>query len=499
MSPASRYDEAEKISEHLFLGINQRKGHSIGWSLKKVIKDGLPDHHAPETFSILLDLLLTLFKESESEWTDSVAINNFDVLSAPLIRKENLTSSQIEEKLCSFLSCIRKMSLNITLVLDLIPDAELMDSYSIYQSEIDVFNQSLGRALSQNMESGHFNPIPMINLHHDMQWESPVLDTYLELSFKYGQPIIQNMLNGIISSESTRPESQDPIFEIPYLRMGGPLGNADNRGVLGYICINLEEIAALAESEPNFFTLLDNQVDIASAILVEHRESLIENIRAGNMPLTDWFIDDPQWLYSTISVVGMNEALRILIDAPLAHIAGKAVTYQLLEFLLRKIESIQVEKRVLFTMESYASEYPGAMMLDKSSSDTKFLSAATALSPHHGDELWDALEHQKKFDSMYTGGTLQQAFLKEGLAYHEGCMLLTRRIIDTFGFSYFAITPNFSLCPVHGYLGGSEDSQRCEKCIPHTKVDGIIQPVERLPESLKEVYRTRVQFDVKNR
>lgn len=499
MSPISIYDEAEKVSDHLFLGINLGKGHSVGWSLKKVIKDGLPGHDVPEDFTNLLDLLLTLFKESNSEWSGSVTINSIDVLSAPLLRKEKLTNDQIEEKLWSFVSSISEMDLTITLVLDLIPDEELSDAYSVYQSEIDGFNQSLCKAISLNMESGHFNPIPLINIHDDRQWGNPVLDSYLALSFQYGQPLIQNTLSGIISSESIRPESQEPIFEVPYLRLGGTLGNADNRGVLGYVCINLEEIAALAESEPNFFTLLDNQVDIATDKLVEHRENLIENIRAGRMPLTEWFIDDSHWLYSAISIVGMNEALELLINAPLAHIAGKAVTYQLLEFLLRKIESIQLEKSVLFTLESHPSEYPGALMLDKSDSDTKFLTAATDLSPHHGDELWDALEHQKKFDSMYTGGTLQQVFLREGLAYHEGCKLLLRRIIETFGFSYIGITPNFSLCPVHGYLSSSDDPIQCEKCIPYTRVDGIIQAVEGLSETLKEVYRTRVQFDVKNR
>jgi anaerobic ribonucleoside-triphosphate reductase len=499
MSPASIYDETEKVSDLLYLGFIPGRGHSIGWSLQKIIKDGLPDREGPETFSDLLDLLLSLFKESESEWSGSVALNSIDVLSAPLIRKEGLTKDQVETKLYSFISSICEMDLNTTMSLDLIPDEELSETYNAYQTEIDVFNQSFSEAISLNMEKGHFNPIPVINIHDDELWENPILDAYLALSFQYGQPLIQNMLNGIISSEPIRPESQEPYFDVPYMRLGGSVGNADNRGVLGYVCINLEEIATLAESEPNFFTLLDNQIDEATNILVEHKENLIENIRTGGMPLTNWFMDDSRWLYSAISIVGMNEALKVLINAPLAHIAGKAVTYQLLEFLLNKIESVQLEKSVLFTVESHPSEYPGALMLSESISDTKFLTAATDLSPHHGNELWDALEHQKKFDSMYTGGTLQQVFLSERLTYHEGCKLLVRRIIETFGFSYFAITPYFSLCPEHGYLSNGEDPIQCEKCKPYTRVDGIIQAVETLPESLKEVYRTRVHLDVKNR
>jgi ribonucleoside-triphosphate reductase len=499
MSPASIYEKTEKVSDLLYLGINPGRGHSIGWDLQKIIKDGLPNRKGPETFSDLLYLLLSLIEESESEWSGSVALNSIDVLSAPLIKKEELKKDQVKTKLCSFASSIRELELNITLSLDIIPDEELSETYSAYQTEMDVFNQGFCEAISLNMEKGYFNPVPVINIHDDRLWENQILDAYLLLSFQYGQPLIQNMLNGIISSESIRPESQEPYFDVPYMRLGGPVGNADNRGVLGYVCINLEEIATLAESEPNFFTLLDNQIDEANDILVEHRENLIENIRTGGMPLTDWFIDDSRWLYSAISIVGMNEALRILIDAPLAHIAGKAVTYQLLEFLLKKIESVQLEKSVLFTVESYPSEYPGAVMLSESDSDSKFLTAATNLSPHHGTELWDALEHQKKFDSMYTGGTLQQVFLKERLAYHEGCKLLVRRIIETFGFSYFAITPNFSICPEHGYQSNGEDSIQCEKCIPYTRVDGTIQSVETLQESLKEVYWTRVHLDIKKR
>jgi len=170
MSPASIYDETEKVSDLLYLGINPGRGQSIGWSLQKIIKDGLPDREGPETFSDLLDLLLSLFKESESEWSGSVALNSIDVLSAPLIRKEGLTKDQVETKLYSFVSSICEMDLNTTLSLDLIPDEELSETYNAYQTEIDVFNQSFSEAISLNMENALFPVWAAINPEY-AEWD----------------------------------------------------------------------------------------------------------------------------------------------------------------------------------------------------------------------------------------------------------------------------------------------------------------------------------------
>ena len=102
---------------------------------------------------------------------------------------------------------------------------------------------------------------------------------------------------------------------------------------------------------------------------------------------------------------------------------------------------------------------------------------------------------------MYTGGTLQQIHLKKGLTYNSGLKLLLRRIIENFGYNYLAVTPVFSLCAEHGYIMGETSTcPVCEKTAEtYTRIDNTIVPISGLQEPLKEAYRRRVFYDVKNR
>ncbi len=178
----------------------------------------------------------------------------------------------------------------------------------------------------------------------------------------------------------------------------------------------------------------------------------------------------------------MNEALQYLVDAPLGHVVGKAVTYKTLEFLLRQIEDIQIDTGNLYTLETYPSDGPGSMLLEQSGLDLGYLTTGTELSPTHGDDLWDVFEHQKKFHSLYMGGTLMEIHQMKPLIYHSGCKLLIQKTIEIFGYNYLAISPRIS-------LNGVE----------YIRVDGKTIPLSDAHESLKEAHRKRVPYDIKNR
>jgi ribonucleoside-triphosphate reductase len=237
-----------------------------------------------------------------------------------------------------------------------------------------------------------------------------------------------------------------------------------------------------------------------SNLLFDKHRSIIDRYKKNEMPLTKWFIEDLRWSFSVISLVGTNEALENLIAAPLGHIAGKAVTYKILEKLLRKAEELQLERGHLFSIESYPSDCPGAFLLKEYKTHQRFLTTGTELMPSHGTDLWDVLEHQKKFHSLYTGGTLQQMHLNRGLSYNQGLKLLLNRIIQNFGYNYLAITPVFSLCENHGYVTGNQE--KCPECSKktetYTRIDTKIMPVSSLQPSLKEAFQKRVYYDVKN-
>lgn len=478
-------------------GETTEKGYSIGWSLKTLIEKGMPNSGPPETIEELLEQILRLIKESGTEWAGPISLNSLDNYLAPFAEIEKPSKQQFINQIEHFFQEINN-EYEVTISLDLIPlpDFETTEKTQVI---LDAINGVLIDTYRSQLEKGLFRPNIVINLYPESDWKSDILNHWIELSYLFGQPTYQNFITGTISPETLRPRTRTPESDVSYLRLGGVLGNSENQSVSDYACINLAKIGSESLSEEEFFELLDAQVDIAVKRLSEKKEDLKASFNAGEMPLTAHFIENLDWSFSVITLVGMNEALETVIDAPLGHVAGKAVTYKVLEHLLRKIERVHESTGQLFSLESYPSEEPGSILLEEYDSGYPYLTAATELKPSHGDDLWDALEHQKKYHSMYTGGTLQQIHLKEGLIHNNGLKTLLSRIIEVFGYNYIAVSPVFSLCQEHGYVRGEQNCPICNaETESYTRIDQKISKVSELSTTLKEAYRKRVYYDVKN-
>ena len=476
------------------------RGYSIGWNLKTLIEKGLQGKTPPETLNQLLEQIILLASASGKEWSGSITINSFDNHILPFLEMEKPSKQGFIDQIQGFLQKLNETKTNVIISLDLIPRPELESSEKA-QVILDAANGVLAEEYGKWMQGGKFNPSITINLYLETSWDSPLLDKWVELSYLYGQPVYQNFITGTIKPETLRPRNEKPDHEALHLRLGGVSGNSEDQSITGYACINLARLGSEAQDEQHFFSLLDEQVEKASEVLESQRETIESRLMEGKMPITEQFIENLDWSFSVITLAGMNEALESLIDAPLGHVAGKAVTYKTLEYLLRKLEEIQYRTGHLYSIESYPSEKPGAELLKEYETKKAFLTPATELKSSHGDDLWDVLEHQKKYHSMYTGGTLQQIHLKHGLIYNPGLKLLLRRTIDNFGYNYLAVTPVFSLCAEHGYILG--DEAQCPVCgkdtETYTRIDNKITALSGLPEPLKEAYRRRVYYDVKNK
>jgi ribonucleoside-triphosphate reductase len=476
---------------------NKGQGYSIGWSLKTLIDKGLPKQKPPTTLQDLLEQIITLIINSSVEWIGPHTINSLDSYIADFVEKENLEIHTLRDLFVDFFQKIHEKKLQLTITLDLGYSSDFQNEK---RDTYDLINHVLQDISSLFMQKGIFEPYIVVNLYPETDWRISLLDSWLKLSYKYGQPVYHNFITGTIMPETLRPRENKPESENVYLRIGGANGNCEKQTVTGYVCINLAKIATEAHNESHFFELIEEKMVIVSNILIEKHRSIIDRFKKNGMPLTKWFIEDLSWSYSIISLVGTNEALEHVIDAPLGHIAGKAVTYKILESLLRKVEDIQIETGHLFSLESYPSDIPGALLLEEYETHQRFLTTGTELEPSHGSDMWDVLEYQKKFHSLYTGGTLQQIYLEKGPSYNQGLKLLLNRIIQNFGYNYLAITPIFSLCENHGYVLGNQE--KCPKCRKktetYTRIDTKIKPVSGLQPSLKEAFRQRVYYDVKN-
>ncbi len=478
---------------------SEDRGYSIGWNLKTLIQRGLNENQPPENLDELLEQIVDLIKYSTKEWGGPVTFNSLDNYILPFVEREKPSRQGFISQMEQFFQKITETDAEVAITLDLIHRPSFSESDKA-QTILDAVNDVIADVYSSMMQRGGFEPYIAINLYPETDWESPILDKWLESSYLYGQPTYNNFITGTIAPETLRPRDQKLDLETLYIRLGGVLGNTEDQSVTGFTCINLSRVADDARDEDEFFTMLEQQVEQAKETLENKRKLLETKLEHGEMPLTSQFIDNLDLSFSVITLVGMNEALESLIKAPLGHVAGKAVTYKVLESLMRKLEDIQYLTGHLYSLESYPSEKPGAELLTEYDAEETYLTPATELKPSHGDDLWDALEHEKKYHSMYTGGTLEQIYLQHGLKYNQGLKLLIKRTIETFGYNYLAITPVFSLCKEHGYIKG--ETETCPTCGKETttyaRIDHKLTPTSILSNPLKEAYKQRAYYDVKN-
>ncbi len=506
-------DEALKAHREGLIHIHRLdepdKGYSAGWSFNSLTDD---EHNG--SLKRLLGGVLEPLGRLQREWAGPQAVNSLDVHCAASVKKAGITDHELREAVTGFVSDAEMLG-QLSVSLDLSPEATMHESISRFASSdpqtlgahMDRFNEAFAYALEQSYGRGSFQLVPVLNITEQTDWGSEALSRYVALMYLYGYPLLQNYLTGTLHPRYLHePEAVASDIEATYLRHGGVHGNSDNQGCLSVVTLNLPRLARLSKTEDEFFDRLDEAVELAKAVHEGKRGHLEAMLAEGRLLETVRRLDSFDWHFSAVNVVGMNEALMSLIGAGVGHVAGKAVTYRLLEHLVWRIEEMQAETGHLYTLEAAPCVEAGAQMAEKEAATGSgepgvFYTASTELPPWHGDDLWDAMEHQKKYHGIYTGGNVFQIHLARGLNYREECKLLLRRALDVFGFNHLKVSPVFSLCTEHGYLYGEQ--RKCPVCggdaDTYTWVDCSPRPLDELGEGLKEAYRRRVYSDVKDR
>ncbi|MBN2335054.1 hypothetical protein JXL21_05800 [Candidatus Bathyarchaeota archaeon] len=488
------------------------KGYSAGWSLESLAEtDNQGD--LGESLTRIVESLTRL----EAEWAGPQAVNSLDAYAAAHLHGGEMTDSRLKEIVVDFVGKVNEsIRPSLAVSLDLKPDAAMVEppytTSETYASqgfidEMDRFNHAFAEALEQSYRRGLFRVVPILNLMRHVDWGSETLSRYISTSYRYGYPIYQNFYTGTLHPRYLHgTESLEPDPLATYLRHGGVHGNSDGQGILDVVTLNLPRISHESRDEEDFFNQIDAAMELARDAHESKRGHLETMLEEGMLPETARHVDSLDWHFSAVNMVGMNEALTHVIGAGTEHVAGKAVTYRLLEHMIRKLETIQEETGHIYTLEAAPCEEAGAAMAQREAADNPgeaqpFYTGSTELPPWHGDDLWDALEHQKKYHGIYTGGDVFQIHLAEGVDYREECKLLLRRTLEVFGFNHLKVSPVFSLCGEHGYITGERSG--CPMCGEETQVitwvDCSPRSVGSLGEGLKEAYRRRVYSDVKDR
>ena len=511
-------------------------GYCAGWSLKQLLNEGFngPKNKVaagpPKHFDTALGQMVNFLGTLQNEWAGAMAFNNFDTLLAPYIRADRLSYREVKQGIQQFIFSVNTTSrwggqspfTNITLDLT-IPEhfrreaasyggKVLDETYADYQKEVDMIN----KAFIEVMLGGDYQgrvfpfPIPTYNVTKEFDWDSENSNLLFEMTAKYGTPYFQNFINSDLNPEDVRSMCCRLSMDLRELRhkTGGLFGSGDATGSIGVVTLNMPRLAYLSKGDSEkFFNLIEKYMLLAKTSLEIKRKMLEDNLKKGLYPYTARYLPSFKNHFSTIGLIGMNEACLNLFGKNIATEEGRKLALAVLSFMRKKIVSFQQETGNLYNLEATPAEGTSYRLakIDKQEFPD-IITAGTDSAPYYTNSTWLpveytddpilALELQEELQTKYTGGTVFHFFLGEALPSAEACKLLVRRILYRYRIPYLSITPTFSVCPKHGYLNG--ERWHCPHCGAETevysRVVGYYRPVSNWNKGKQEEYKQRKFF-----
>lgn len=517
---------------NLYMGV---VGYCCGWSVQDILMKGVGvpwqvSCAPPKHFGSALNQIANFFGIVSNEWSGAQALNSLDVFLAPFVRKDKLSYEEVKQLLQGFIYTLNLPSryggqtpfTNITFDLK-VPD-DLADrnaiiggklqkeKYKEFQKEMDMINT----AFSEIMENGDSQgraftfPIPTYNITKDFNWNTPVVDSIFGMTAKYGIPYFQNFINSNLDPHAVRSmccHLRLDLTQLKYRRVGGFFGYADKCGSVGVVTINMPRIGYLAKNEKDFFMKLEKMLDIAKESLEIKRKVVLDNICNGLLPFTKKYLGNLDTHFSTIGVIGMNEACLNFLGKDIASKEGKELSLKTLNFIREKLLKYQKQTGNIYNLEATPAESTAYRLakIDKEKylkiktqgSKTPYYTNSTWLPVYHTDKVLDVLEHQNALQPLYTGGTIFHTFLGERINGKEA-KALVKKILENYNIPYITLTPTFSVCHEHGYLKG--EHLKCPKCRKHaevySRVVGFLTPVQNWNIGKQEEFSERKTYKI---
>lgn len=476
-------------------------GYCAGWSLRQLLQEGFrgrggrasasPARHFDTALGQIVNFLSTL----QTEWAGAQAFNSFDTFLAPFVRRDNLNYTQIKQHIQQFV-----FGLNIAsrwgqtpftnLTLDWVVPEDQRDNeviiggelvpgtrYGDYQHEMDLINRAFLEVMSEGDRDGRIFtfPIPTYNVTKDFNWDSENAKLLFSVTGKYGLPYFQNFINSDLNPGDVRSMCCRLQMDIRELRKktGGLFGAGEQTGSIGVVTINMPRIGYLAKDEADFFGRLENLMRLATESLEIKRKVVQRYLDADLLPYTKTYLGTLKNHFSTIGLVGMNEACLNFLGCSICDDEGRVFARKVLEFMKTKIQDFQEATGHIYNLEATPAEGTSFRLarIDRKAypdiicaGDTDpYYTNSTQLPVGYTDDLFEALDLQAPLQSIYTGGTVFHAFIGEKIDSPELVAQLVKRIATNYRLPYFTLTPSFSICPVHGYIPGAHENCPLEK------------------------------------
>ncbi len=530
--------EAHRSGDIHMHDLSMLTAYCAGWSLIKLIREGLggvmgkisssPAKH----LSTLCNQMVNFLGIMQNEWAGAQSFSGFDTYLAPFVKEENLSYEEVKQCIQTFIYGVNtpsrwgtqapfsNISLDWTVPEDLkdvpavVGGEDMPYTYGDCQKEMDLVNKAFIDIMMEGDAAGNgFQyPIPTYSITRDFKWGDTENNRKLfEMTARYGIPYFANYIHSgnrpddvrrILREDHLRPEHL-------YRKAGGYFASGEDTGSIGLITVNLPRTAYLAKDEEDFYKRLDKLMDLSARGLKTKRTVLSKLLDSGLYPFTKRYLGTFEKHFSTIGIMGMNEACLNAkwIGEDLTHEKARRFAEEIIDHACARLLKYQEQYQDPYNLEATSSEstsyrlarddvekYPD--IITANIHGTPYYTNSTHLPVGFTDDIFSALDLQDDLQIRYTGGTVFHAFIGEKISGWESCALLVRKIAENYKLPYFTISPTYSICPIHKYIIG--EVYKCPKCGSETEVYsriiGYYRPLRKWNAGKKQEFKDRQTY-----
>ncbi len=516
-------------------------GYCAGWSLKQLIQEGLggipgritsaPAKH----LSVLCNQMVNFLGIMQNEWAGAQAFSSFDTYLAPFVKTDHLTYPEVKKCIESFVYGVNipsrwgtqapfsNITLDWTVPNDLknlpaiVGGKEMDFTYGDCRTEMDMINKAFIETMIEGDAEGRgFQyPIPTYSITDDFDWSDTENNRLLfEMTAKYGTPYFSNYINSDMEPSDVRSMCCRLRLDLRELRKksGGFFGSGESTGSVGVVTINMPRIAYLSENEEDFYKRLDRLMDISARSLHIKRTVITKLLEEGLYPYTKRYLGTFDNHFSTIGLIGMNEAglnakwIRKDLTCPeaqeftkdvLNHMRERLSDYQEMYGDLYNLEATPAESTTYRLAKHDVAQFPDIITAAEKNG-TPYYTNSSHLPVGYTEDVFEALDIQDELQTLYTSGTVFHTFLGEKLPDWHSAAALVKKIAENYKLPYYTMSPTYSICRNHGYLTGEQ--YKCPYCKEETEVysriTGYYRPVKNWNDGKTQEFKERKVYDI---
>lgn len=523
--------------------------YCVGWDLVDLLTEGFTgvpgkvSSKPAKHFRSALGQIVNFFYTLQGEAAGAQAFSNFDTLLAPFIRHDNLKYDEVKQALQEFVFNVNVPTrvgfqtpfTNITMDLTvpnyykdtpvIIGGKPQDTTYSDYQKEMDILNKAFLEVMTEGDSTGRVFtfPIPTYNITKDFNWENPVIDNLWEASAKYGIPYFSNFINSDMDPSDARSmccRLRIDNRQLEY-RGGGLFGANPLTGSIGVVTLNMPRIGLQTNTKQEFLDRVKELMDLAKDSLEIKRKHLERLTDANLYPYTKYYLRNVKegkgryWVnhFSTIGLIGMNEAMQNLLGKSIADKEGKEFSEEILTFMRNTLSDYQQETGNNYNLEATPGEgttyrlalldrakFNNAIFANGIGKDVKtpYYTNSTHVPVNYTDDMFELLDLQDELQTKYTGGTVIHLFLGERAPDAKALRSAVKSICKNYRLPYFTFSPSFSICKNHGYLNGEQAvCEKCgEECEIYSRIVGYLRSISQWNDGKRAEFDMRKHYKI---